>query len=579
MKGKYLKKKKVHQNTYILHIKKVFKTGNPKENMKREVSISIFAVLILAVSLLTVSYLRINPTGFAIFGQQAQADFNQGNYTNLTYNGSAVVLSANQTTGTYTSPIFDSGNTSTWNNMTTQGSNGLSFNVRSCSVSNCSDSNFTSANLGNLNLTGRYFQYKASFDSTNLTNSTLFLNSVSIDYSVMQQSQPIINTSVSISQPTGTKNSTSGIPIAFNAAGNNLSCSYNVQNSSGSVIGNISLTGCGNSSFNIAVNGNYTFNLYVSGSSGNAFGSSSFVVSLPSVQNTTQNTTTQTNNTQTTTQTNTTTTNQTTNTTTTPQLTQVTPQTLGVSISDIPGQNLYEDGTGTVTVQVQNTGTAGLSKCVLSSDSSEWVSVSSGSQSINAGAAASYNLALSVPKNSDLGGHGIGLTLTCSETTTTKKLTINVLQKKLDFNVTNVQRTSIGNIRVYYSLSELSNTTQNVTLTFDLLDSNKNIFSNITQNRTIGADKTGLFTANMPINGSLFNVSQNTSVTLKSEYSSSIFSGQFLKTIVLGAPTGGFLSGFAILGEGSGSIVAGVIVLLVIVIIFFVVRKIIRRNR
>jgi predicted MFS family arabinose efflux permease len=67
-------------------------------------------------------------------------------------------------------------------------------------------------------------------------------------------------------------------------------------------------------------------------------------------------------------------------------------------------------------------------------------------------------------------------------------------------------------------------------------------------------------------------------LTLKTDYASSIYSGEYLKTIVLGAPTGGFLSGLAVLGGGTTSIVAAVIVLLLIIVVFFIVRKAVRKK-
>ena len=48
-------------------------------------------------------------TGFAVFSQTG-SNFNEGTYSNTRYNGSAVVLSGSNLTGTYTSKIFDAGN-------------------------------------------------------------------------------------------------------------------------------------------------------------------------------------------------------------------------------------------------------------------------------------------------------------------------------------------------------------------------------------------------------------------------------------------------------------------------------------
>ncbi len=62
------------------------------------------------------------PTGYAVFGDDEQAEFDLGNYSNVEYNGSDVVLSEDNLTGTYTSQIFDAGNDAVWNNISWVGS-------------------------------------------------------------------------------------------------------------------------------------------------------------------------------------------------------------------------------------------------------------------------------------------------------------------------------------------------------------------------------------------------------------------------------------------------------------------------
>ena len=59
-------------------------------------------------------------TGFAVFSQTG-SNFNEGTYSNTRYNGSAVVLSGSNLTGTYTSKIFDAGNDAVWNNLSWEG--------------------------------------------------------------------------------------------------------------------------------------------------------------------------------------------------------------------------------------------------------------------------------------------------------------------------------------------------------------------------------------------------------------------------------------------------------------------------
>jgi photosystem II stability/assembly factor-like uncharacterized protein len=86
---------------------------------KRELTIAFLAVLIMAVFVFCLVYITEHSiTGFAVFQQNSQSDFDEGDYSSTEYNGSAVVLSEGESSGTYTSKVFDAGDTATWNNIT-----------------------------------------------------------------------------------------------------------------------------------------------------------------------------------------------------------------------------------------------------------------------------------------------------------------------------------------------------------------------------------------------------------------------------------------------------------------------------
>lgn len=61
-----------------------------------------------------------------VFGAQfiddTQAEFDLGTYNNTVYNGSAIILSGANVSGTYTGRVFDAGGNAVWNNLTWQGS-------------------------------------------------------------------------------------------------------------------------------------------------------------------------------------------------------------------------------------------------------------------------------------------------------------------------------------------------------------------------------------------------------------------------------------------------------------------------
>jgi len=56
-------------------------------------------------------------TGHTVLSQDTGGDFDEGTYVNTFHNGTFVMLSANNLTGTYTSKIFDAGGIATWNNF------------------------------------------------------------------------------------------------------------------------------------------------------------------------------------------------------------------------------------------------------------------------------------------------------------------------------------------------------------------------------------------------------------------------------------------------------------------------------
>lgn len=80
-----------------------------------QISVLAMAFMALAAVLFALPYKGI--LGYAVFQDSSQSDFNQGTYNFTYYNGSAVVLSSGNSSGNYTSRIFDAGWTATWNSL------------------------------------------------------------------------------------------------------------------------------------------------------------------------------------------------------------------------------------------------------------------------------------------------------------------------------------------------------------------------------------------------------------------------------------------------------------------------------
>lgn len=91
--------------------------------VKKGVFITYCLILVLlGMILVSFYFLGVSYTGFAIYQQGNQSEFDLGTYDNTEWNGSSIVLSSGQTSGSYTSKVFDSGNNAgaNWNNLTHQ---------------------------------------------------------------------------------------------------------------------------------------------------------------------------------------------------------------------------------------------------------------------------------------------------------------------------------------------------------------------------------------------------------------------------------------------------------------------------
>ena len=527
--------------------------------MKKEVGIYLFLGLLAVGVFLTLYYLNPGITGFAVFEQNNAAAFNEGVYENLAYdsNSSAVVLSPNQTSGAYTSKVFDAGSSVNWNNLTFVGSNALTFQVRACASATCANESFSSvANLNNLNLTTQYLQYKVTFNASASPNETLSLSSVSVGSSPI----PVpVQTSVSISEPSGTKSASTGIPLNFSVVGEGLTCWYDVHDASdGAVIkDNTSISGCSSLTFDLgAGEGSYTLNVYANGSSGFSSDSSAFSVDLSSTTTTEEEET-----------------NESTVQVPVVPVAPVTqaeesPKVTQITASDIESFTVIPGSIHDIKWTVRNTGTEPVSACTLKSqgDFASWVSASETSVNLNTGDSHEFTLLINVPEDSEDGSYSLSVSVDCAEADATKEFALNVEKKKLEFDIIGAQRTRTDRVRVVYSLEELTGEDQEVEVQFSILDSGNAEVANFSQNRSIDANATDEFSANIPINDSL-----QGNFSLSAKVNSEVYTTTVLEPIVLGTPVGGF----AIFGQGlgTGSILILVAVVLALVVVIFVARR------
>lgn len=224
----------------------------------------IAIVFVIAVGLLLLlPYARL--TGFASFTTSGQSDFDAGTYQNVSFNGSAVVLYGSNLTGSYTSKVFASTDLSRWDNVSwVFGGSSPLFFVRVCDDSACLGDSWnrilisTPATFSLVNRT--YFQYRADFSRTSLSDETALYN-VSVGYTLTNAS-PL----VSIIQPQhgSTYGSNISFALSFSASDTSLrSCWYSLNFG----VTNISLPDCQNTTIPLPFN-NHTLAVYANDSEG-----------------------------------------------------------------------------------------------------------------------------------------------------------------------------------------------------------------------------------------------------------------------------------------------------------------------
>lgn len=245
---------------------------------------------------------------------------------------------------------------------------------------------------------------------------------------------------------------------------------------------------------------------------------------------------------------------------------ETTPTVTQVSLGGVSAQDINQGNLGQFTVPIQNTGTVPVTSCILTGDDSGWFSITGGAINLNTGEGSTLSFSVNVPEATSPGAHTLGLSVNCAEATASQTFTVNVLQKKLNLNITNVQRTREDRVRVDYSLTELAGEDQDVEIYFSIKDASGLEVANASQNRSIDANKTDNFRTNIQINETL-----EGNLTLSAAFNSQIYSSSVLEPISLGAPIGGFAI-FEGVG-GAGGVIILVVVALVLVVVFLIARK------
>ncbi len=539
--------------------------------MKKEVEMYLIAILLLGVVFLFAFYQpNFSGTGFAVFDQGGQDDFDLGTYNKTVFdaNLSRVVLDENQTQGTYTSGVFDSGNENTmWDNVTYVGE-GLTFEVQACDLESCDNASFSSEDLSDLNLSSRYFQYKAMFSQGG--NETAYLSSVSIGYLIpsVEESNETNETQeegnesgeasfVLIYEPSGEKDSLTEIPLNFFTNVENSTCWYNINLET-----NITVADCENTTLEVSEEGDYEVLLYVNHTD-LISNSSEFSVVLPVEEEEEEEAAEEESESEETSET-------TTSTTSSPTTAAAIVAIKELTLSQISNQELNPGQETTLSVTASNSGNVPLSACRLSvsGENANWVSYPDESANLNQEDSKTFSMTLSVPEDAVESTNTFNVLVDCSETSKNTDFTLDVIPITFEFSLTDVRKIRDDEVSVNYRLRDLSMDNQSIGLRFVLFDNASVKVSEVEDNVTLDVNETRDFETIVPVNESV-----EGNLTIHVEINSQKYSSSVDQPVVLGgAPLLGFVAFGDVISGTSGAIVL-IIAVLALIIVLFVVRR------
>ena len=364
----------------------------------------------------------------------------------------------------------------------------------------------------------------------------------------------VTGVSVILSEPSGTKSSRTEIPITYSVIGNNLTCWYNIKTSiGGGVIENTTLENCSGLNFDVSADGDYVLNLYVNNTLGSsAFDSSGFSVSTGGTVVVSSGggggggsrTIIQTQN-----------------------------GTIELVVGEISDLIVDLKDIKKVSWHVKNTGTNFLNNCKLKGEGgySSWI-FSDEIKNLASGEEYEFVFDLIIPEIVEAGKYDLTVSLVCQEVSEASNFVVEIIEKKLIFDLIKVERVEKNKVKIVYSLEELSGIEQDIELQFLLFGSGKEKLAEVRENQIVSANLKQEFEILIPIESSL-----EGELKLLVNLNSEDYSNFVQENIILGAP----ISGFAIFGKkgNTDQIISFVFVILFLVFAFFIVRRIVKHRK
>jgi len=371
-----------------------------------------------------------------------------------------------------------------------------------------------------------------------------------------------VNPDLSVSEPSGTKNSRTGIPLTFSISENNLdSCFYNLSNWDGekwvlyreNTIINCSIA---STTFSVADDYTYLINLYVNDSAGNLNSTnSSFSV----------------------------------DTSTSPPISPPpsgggssggggTPRNVVnvveyLELKELPSLIVNPGESRKLTLSAKNIGKGFLNDCKIKGvgDNADLIS-SEEIKGLSEGEEDDFIFSLKIPELLEVGSYNIELSLICQEANKSISFIAEIIEKKLAVDLISIEKKDGEDIEIFYSLTELSGFDQEVEVEIVLFGQNNERLAELTETKNIKASSNNEFSTVLYIQESLSG-SFNLLINAISDTSSSFVQEE----LVLGSSRVG---GLAVLdSEGTDILISVFLIIVFGIFAVFVIRRILKLRK
>jgi len=364
------------------------------------------------------------------------------------------------------------------------------------------------------------------------------------------------NPGLNLTEPVGEKTSRTTIGLVFNVTDSSpLSCLYNVYRGDSLEVFNSSANcSLGSSSFDVTVDADFALNFYVNDSAGNSNSSSlNFSVSTSSGGTTV-----------------------------------VSGGGGGggggssgeeivvegeLSIGSVSSVILTSGESKKISLDVENTGLGFLSNCQVtgSGQYNSWVDES---ETKNLAAGEPYEFIFDVIADSDAeaGVYTVEVLVICDESSQSTSFSVEIMEKKLDFELVEAKRGQNGFIEVFYSLVDSSGVDQEVEVQFLLFDREENKVVEFSEFKSVSANTKEQYQTSIPVEEDV-----KGDLSLLVNLNSETYSGFVEESIFIGPR----VTGLAIFSDldNANKIIYSVVIIFCLIFIGFVIVRIFKLRK